>query len=100
VYSHLLGTCQNITVWGYNSRYEGNLSAASVSQNTRVTRCTVVGLIFTGVISILNQIPDTPGPIPYILAVLAEVSLYVAVIGLAVGIVYGLIAHIEKLLKF
>jgi hypothetical protein len=99
VYSHLLGTCQNITVWGYNTLGDGNLSAASISQNTQVTNCSTSGLLLTAVISILNQIPDILGPIPDILAALAEVAIYGAVIGLAVGIVYSLRGYIEKLLK-
>jgi hypothetical protein len=59
----------------------------------------MTGLFLTGVISILNQIPDILDPIPDILAALAEVAIYGAVIGLAIGIVYSLRKYIEKLLK-
>jgi hypothetical protein len=46
-------------------------------------------LDLTNITEILNQIPDILGPIPDILAALAEVAIYGAVIGLAVGIVYS-----------
>ena len=88
---------QNITVWAYNSSYDGNLSAASVSQNTQVPART--GLDLSGIITILGQIPDILDPIPDILAALAEVAIYGAVIALAIGIVYSLRGYIEKLLK-
>jgi hypothetical protein len=90
---------QNITVWAYNSSYNGNLSEASVSENTQVLSCTFVGFSLTAIITILNQIPGILGPIPDILAALAEVAIYGAVIGLAIGIVYSLRKYIEKLLK-
>jgi hypothetical protein len=53
----------------------------------------------SSIITILSQIPDILGPIPDILAALAEVAIYGAVIGLAIGIVYSLRKYIEKLLK-
>ena len=89
---------QNITVWGYNSSHDGNLSAASVSQNTQTPART--GFDLSSITTILNQIPDILAPIPDILAALAEVAIYGAVIGLAIGIVYSLRKYIEKLLKF
>jgi hypothetical protein len=89
---------QNITVWAYNSSYGGNLSAASISQNTQVP--TRIGLDLSSIITILGQIPDILDPIPDILVALAEVAIYGAVIALAIGIVYSLRKYIEKLLKF
>ena len=59
-----------------------------------------MALDLTNITQILNQIPDILSPIPDILAALAEVAIYGAVIGLAVGIVYSLRKYIEKLLKF
>jgi hypothetical protein len=59
-----------------------------------------MALDLTNITAILNQIPDILEPIPSILAALAEVAIYGAVIGLAVGIVYSLRGYIEKLLKF
>jgi hypothetical protein len=59
-----------------------------------------MGLNLTNITQILEQIPEILGPIPDILAALAEVAIYGAVIGLAVGIVYSLRGYIEKLLKF
>jgi hypothetical protein len=88
---------QNITIWAYNSSYDGNLSAASVSQNTQVPART--GLDLSSIITILGQIPDILAPIPDILAALAEVAIYGVVIGLAIAIVYSLRGYIEKLLK-
>jgi hypothetical protein len=58
-----------------------------------------MALDLTNITVILNQIPDILAPIPDILAALAEVAIYGAVIGLAVGIVYSLRSYIEKLLK-
>ena len=89
---------QNITVWGYNTTGNGNLSAASISQNTQAP--VRVGMDLSSIITILGQIPDILAPIPDILAALAEVAIYGAVIGLAIGIVYSLRGYIEKLLKF
>lgn len=57
-------------------------------------------LNLTNITDILNQIPEILQPIPDILAALAEVAIYGAVIGLAIGIVYSLRGYIEKLLKF
>ena len=57
-------------------------------------------LNLTNITDILNQIPEILAPIPDILAALAEVAIYGAVIGLAIGIVYSLRGYIEKLLKF
>lgn len=88
---------QNITVWGYNSSHNGNLSSASVSQNTQTPGR--IGMDLSGIITILGQIPDILAPIPDILAALAEVAIYGAIIGLAIGIVYSLRKYIEKLLK-
>ena len=59
-----------------------------------------MALDLTNITTILSQIPDILAPIPDILAALAEVAIYGAVIGLAVGIVYSLRGYIEKLLKF
>jgi hypothetical protein len=59
-----------------------------------------MALNLTNITDILNQIPEILQPIPDILAALAEVAIYGAVIGLAIGIVYSLRGYIEKLLKF
>ena len=59
-----------------------------------------MALNLTNITSILNQSPEILAPIPDILAALAEVAIYGAVIGLAIGIVYSLRGYIEKLLKF
>ena len=90
-------TWQNITVWAYNTSENGNLSAASISQNTQTPART--GMDLSSIVTILGQIPDILAPIPDILAALAEVAIYGAVIGLAIGIVYSLRKYIEKLLK-
>jgi hypothetical protein len=59
-----------------------------------------MALDLTNITNILGQIPDILEPIPSILAALAEVAIYGAVIGLAVGIVYGLRNYIQQLLDF
>lgn len=59
-----------------------------------------MALDLTNITNILGQIPDILEPIPEILAALAEVAIYGAVIGLAVGIVYGLRNYIQQLLNF
>ena len=59
-----------------------------------------MALNLTNITDILNQIPDILEPIPDILAALAEVAIYGAIIGLAVGIVYSLRGYIAKMLDF
>jgi hypothetical protein len=59
-----------------------------------------MALDLTNITNILNQIPEILAPIPDILAALAEVAIYGAVIGLAVGIVYSLRNYISELLNF
>jgi hypothetical protein len=54
----------------------------------------------SSIVTILGQIPDILEPIPAILAALAEVAIYGAVIGLAIGIVFGLRKYIQQLLNF
>jgi hypothetical protein len=88
---------QNITVWAYNTSGDGNLSATNVTQNTQIHG--KHGMDLSSIITILGQIPNILQPIPDILAALAEVAIYGAVIGLAIGIVYSLRKYIEKLLK-
>jgi hypothetical protein len=83
-----------IWVWAYNSTGAGNLSGTYLYTDTQAETT-----LFYSVIVLLNQIPNILGPIPDILAALAEVAIYGAVIGLAIGIVYSLRKYIEKLLK-
>ena len=59
-----------------------------------------MALDLTNITDILNQIPAILEPIPDILAALAEVAIYGAIIGLAVGIVYSLRGYIAKMLDF
>lgn len=83
-----------IWVWAYNSTDAGNLSGAYLYADTQAETT-----LFYPIIILLGQIPDILNPIPDILAALAEVAIYGAVIGLALGIVYSLRKYIEKLLK-
>ncbi len=89
---------QNISVYAYNTTGDGNLSAASVTQDTQVPVRT--GMNLASIIAVLNQIPDILAPIPDILAAMAEVAIYGAVIALAVGIVYKLRDAIGNMLHF
>jgi hypothetical protein len=89
---------QNITVYGYNSSLNGNLSVANVSQTTQTPD--KVGMDLSSITAILNQIPDILEPIPPILIALAQVAIYGAVIVLSIGIVFSLRGYIEKLLRF
>ena len=83
-----------IWVWAYNTTGSGNLSTTYVHSDTQAESTFLYSITV-----LLGQIPDILSPIPDILAALAEVAIYGAVIGLAVGIVYSLRKYIEKLLK-
>ena len=84
-----------IWVWAYNTTGNGNLSETYLHAKTNAETTFLHSIVI-----LLGQIPDILNPIPDILAALAEVAIYGAVIGLAIGIVYSLRHYIEKLLKF
>lgn len=84
-----------IWVWSYNTTGGGNLSLTYLYADTQAETT-----LFYSIVVLMGQIPGILDPIPDILAALAEVAIYGAIIGLAIGIVFGLRKYIQQLLNF